>query len=114
MVWPLSLLWSSNSNSNNNDVQTRGEASNFAVAPEAKRSSSSSNPIDLLHHFESPGMSLPPSARVGDPKLKQRQGQPLSIWQLGKMGTFAAMKGALQRVLVFTAARGSSVRGSSA
>ncbi|OSX67049.1 hypothetical protein POSPLADRAFT_1175785 [Postia placenta MAD-698-R-SB12] len=92
MVWPLSLLWSSNSNSNNDDVQTRGEASNFAVAPEAKRSSSSSNPIDLLHHFESPGMSLPPSARVGDPKLKQRQGQPLSIWQLGKMGTFAAMK----------------------
>lgn len=52
-----------------------------------------SSPAEALRHFEYPGLAPPPSARVGDPKLKQRESQPLKLWHLWKFGTFAAMKG---------------------
>lgn len=84
MIWPLSLFYSG-------DADIAGK-SDRPVSSEATKPSSPS-PMDLLQHFESPCVPLPPSARVGDPKLRQREGQPLSIWQLGKMGIFAAMKG---------------------
>ncbi|KAI0964265.1 hypothetical protein AcW1_001125 [Taiwanofungus camphoratus] len=83
MIWPLSLFYSG-------DADIAGK-SDRPVSSEATKPSSPS-PMDLLQHFESPCVPLPPSARVGDPKLRQREGQPLSIWQLGKMGIFAAMK----------------------
>ncbi|KAI0800729.1 Alpha/Beta hydrolase protein [Fomes fomentarius] len=51
-----------------------------------------SSPAEALRHFEYPGLAPPPSARVGDPKLKQRESQPLKLWHLWKFGTFAAMK----------------------
>lgn len=47
---------------------------------------------DLLRHFDVPGLP-PPSARVGDPKMKQRESQPMRLWQLWRYGAFAAMKG---------------------
>ena len=51
-----------------------------------------SSPADALRHFEYPGVP-PPSARVGDPKLKQRESEPVRLWHLWKYGTFAAVKG---------------------
>ena len=51
------------------------------------------SPSHLLQHFEKPGVPLPPSARVGDPKLKQRERQPLTLWQLSKLAAFGAAKG---------------------
>ncbi|KAK7686726.1 hypothetical protein QCA50_010326 [Cerrena zonata] len=45
----------------------------------------------LLRHYE-PGLSIPPSARIGDPKLKQKETVPLRLWQLWKYGAFAATK----------------------
>ncbi|PCH34152.1 hypothetical protein WOLCODRAFT_113251 [Wolfiporia cocos MD-104 SS10] len=89
MVWPFTSLLSSA------DEPCEGRAD----PPAPSRTTSASkdggaSPMQLLQHFASPGVPLPPSARVGDPRLKQRQGQPLSIWQLGKMGAVAAKKAA--------------------
>lgn len=47
---------------------------------------------ELLRYFEAPGVPPPPSSRVGDPKLKQRQSQPFKLTDLWKYGTFAAWK----------------------
>ncbi|EPQ60247.1 alpha/beta-hydrolase [Gloeophyllum trabeum ATCC 11539] len=44
----------------------------------------------LLQHYEANGKP-PPSARV-DPKVKQQESQPFSIWDLWKYGAFAATK----------------------
>ena len=52
-----------------------------------------SSPADALRHFEYPGLPIPPSARVGDPKLKQRESEPVRLWHLWKYGAFAAVKG---------------------
>ncbi len=49
--------------------------------------------IELLRHFEAPGVPPPPSARVGDPKLKQREGKPIRLWDLWRYGAFVAVKG---------------------
>ena len=51
------------------------------------------NPAEALRHYEYPGVPIPPSARVGDPRLKQRESEPLRLWHLWKYGTFAAVKG---------------------
>ncbi|PSS29747.1 hypothetical protein PHLCEN_2v2895 [Hermanssonia centrifuga] len=48
--------------------------------------------IELLRHFEAPGVPPPPSARVGDPKLKQREGKPIRLWDLWRYGAFVAVK----------------------
>ncbi|KAI0094480.1 Alpha/Beta hydrolase protein [Irpex rosettiformis] len=45
---------------------------------------------DLLKHFEAPG--VPPSSRVGDPTLKQRESQPIRLWHLWKHVAFVAWK----------------------
>ncbi|KZT27694.1 lipase/ esterase [Neolentinus lepideus HHB14362 ss-1] len=44
----------------------------------------------LLQHYEAGGKP-PPSARV-DPKVKQQETQPFSMWDLWKYGAFAATK----------------------
>nr|VWO94048.1 Hormone-sensitive lipase [Ganoderma boninense] len=46
---------------------------------------------EALRHFQSP-IAVPPSSRVGDPKLKQRESQPIRLWEFWKYGAFAAMK----------------------
>ncbi|KAI0699386.1 Alpha/Beta hydrolase protein [Cerioporus squamosus] len=51
-----------------------------------------STPTEALRHFESPGVPIPPSSRVGDPKLKQRESQPIRLWHLWQYGAFAAVK----------------------
>ncbi|KAH9920257.1 Alpha/Beta hydrolase protein [Epithele typhae] len=56
------------------------------------RHSGDFSPVDALRHFEYPGIPLPPSARVGDPKAKQRENEPIRLWHLWKYGTFAAVK----------------------
>ncbi|KAI0783326.1 Alpha/Beta hydrolase protein [Abortiporus biennis] len=48
--------------------------------------------LTLLTHFETPSDVLPPSARVGDPKLKQRDGPTTRLWQIWKYGAFVAVK----------------------
>lgn len=58
-------------------------------------SSQSAVPTTLLEHFHGPDVPVPPSARIGDPTLKQRESQPWGLWQLWKAGKFAAAKGAL-------------------
>ncbi|KAI0756250.1 Alpha/Beta hydrolase protein [Daedaleopsis nitida] len=57
-----------------------------------KHSVDYSSPAEALRHYECPGVSPPPSSRVGDPKLKQRESQPLKLWHVWKYGAFAAMK----------------------
>ncbi|TBU37593.1 Alpha/Beta hydrolase protein [Dichomitus squalens] len=49
-------------------------------------------PREALRHFERPSEALPPSSRVGDPKVKQRKNEPMRLWELWKYGAFAAMK----------------------
>ncbi|KAI0778726.1 Alpha/Beta hydrolase protein [Trametes elegans] len=61
-----------------------------AVLP--KLSARISDTPEALKHFECPGVPPPPSSRVGDPKLKQRESQPLRLWHWWKFGTFAAVK----------------------
>ncbi|KAJ8488129.1 hypothetical protein ONZ51_g3753 [Trametes cubensis] len=58
----------------------------------ARWSSDISSLPEALKHFESPGVPPPPSSRVGDPKLKQRESQPLRLWHWWKFGAFAAVK----------------------
>ncbi|KAL7285552.1 hypothetical protein ACG7TL_000656 [Trametes sanguinea] len=58
----------------------------------ARLSSDISSPPEALKHFEYPGVPPPPSSRVGDPKLKQRESEPLRLWHLWKFGAFAAVK----------------------
>ncbi|KAJ3553417.1 hypothetical protein NM688_g3626 [Phlebia brevispora] len=86
MAWPLSLFSggdaarSADSESGSDrDLEQQSEVPSSAVT-------------ELLRHFEAPGLALPPSARVGDPKLKQRESQPLRLWQLWRYGAFAALK----------------------
>ncbi|KAI0828960.1 Alpha/Beta hydrolase protein [Trametes gibbosa] len=50
------------------------------------------NTPEALKHFQYPGAPPPPSSRVGDPTLKQREGQPLRLWHWWKFGAFAAVK----------------------
>jgi hypothetical protein len=54
--------------------------------PSLKRS-----PSALLHYYATPGVP-PPSARL-DPSLKQRESQPIRIWDLWRYGLIAASKG---------------------
>ena len=51
------------------------------------------SPKELLRHYAAPGVPLPPSARVGDPKLKQREREPFRLTSLWRYGAFAAWKG---------------------
>lgn len=88
MVWPLSLL------SGGSDAELSQETDKTDLDQQP------SSPVkELLRHFESPSLSLPPSSRVGDPKLKQRESQPIRVWHLWKYGAFAAMKGECSVVL---------------
>jgi len=100
MPWPFSLLWSRNSESDKNDIKDTEDTENNggtvteAVSSTAKEvADATPSPTDLLRHFEQSGVALPPGARVGDPKLKQREQQPMSLWQLGKVAAFGAAKG---------------------
>jgi hypothetical protein len=47
--------------------------------------------LRLLQHYEASG-TTPPGARA-DPRQKQREGVPFSLWNLWKIGTAAAFKG---------------------
>ena len=86
MAWPLSLFTAA-------DTRSPSPGPATPSTPTASPVSPVSPVYDLLRHFEAPGLSLPPSSRVGDPKLKQKEGQPMRLWQFWKYGTFAAMKG---------------------
>ncbi|OJT04454.1 Esterase [Trametes pubescens] len=52
---------------------------------------SNSDPSEALKHYENPGVP-PPSSRVGDPRLKQGQREPMRLWHWWKFGAFAAVK----------------------
>ncbi|KAH9858344.1 Alpha/Beta hydrolase protein [Lenzites betulinus] len=58
----------------------------------SKLQTESASPPEALKHYEYPGAPPPPSSRVGDPTLKQREGQPLRLWHWWKFGAFAAVK----------------------
>ncbi|RPD65114.1 hypothetical protein L226DRAFT_19403 [Lentinus tigrinus ALCF2SS1-7] len=57
---------------------------------------------EALRHFETPGISIPPSSRIGDPKLKQRESQPIRLWHLWKYGAFVAVKATTLAADVFS------------
>ena len=87
MAWPISLFSSAasqqqaaGSSKQPEDLNARLEALSPAIQ-------------ELLKHFEAPGVAPPPSARVGDPKLKQRESQPIKLWHWWRYGAFVAMKG---------------------
>ncbi|CCM03795.1 uncharacterized protein FIBRA_05943 [Fibroporia radiculosa] len=82
MTWPFSLFWSGD----------EGPGLSTSKRTSTRAKNITSPPAHLLVHFGGPGGPLPPSARVGDPTLKQRQPNPLNLWQLGRLGAFAAMK----------------------
>ncbi|KAI0692948.1 Alpha/Beta hydrolase protein [Cytidiella melzeri] len=86
MAWPTSLFTSSSSIS---------EASGASESKSDTHSTASYLPeavTDLLKHFEAPGVPPPPSSRVGDPTLKQRESQPIRLWHLWRYATFVAWK----------------------
>ena len=99
MAWPTSFFTGSS------------VAGNAAAAQPAEnnkpgsklRSSTSSLPepvADLLKHFEAPGVPPPPSSRVGDPTLKQRESQPIKLWHLWRHAAFMAWKGERDALIV--------------
>ncbi|KAH9837277.1 lipase/ esterase [Rhodofomes roseus] len=99
MPWPLSLIWPGSSESDKDDAKgakdkenSDGSVTEAGSSAVKEVADATPSPTDLLQHFEQPGLSIPPGARVGDPKLKQRERQPLSLWQLGKMAAFGAAK----------------------
>lgn len=81
MTWPLSLLVSGNT----------AETSPEKHSEKATEKSIEHSIASILRHYE-PGLSIPPSARIGDPKLKQKESVPVKLWQLWKYGAFAASK----------------------
>ena len=94
MTWPLSLLWSGNPEVEQDEPKDTNGSAKEAVSSAVKEvAEAAPSPSHLLQHFEKPGAPPPPSARVGDPKLKQREQQPLSLWQLSKLAAFGAAKG---------------------
>ena len=97
MTWPLSILWSGNPEPEQDEAKDNENADGSAkeaVSSTVKEvADAAPSPSHLLQHFEKPGAPPPPSARVGDPKLKQREQQPLSLWQLSKLAAFGAAKG---------------------
>ena len=97
MTWPLSILWSGNPEPEQDEPKDNENAdggAKEAVSSAVKEvADAAPSPSHLLQHFEKPGVPLPPSARVGDPKLKQRERQPMSLWQLSKLAAFGAAKG---------------------
>ncbi|TFK56860.1 alpha/beta-hydrolase [Heliocybe sulcata] len=75
LPWPLSKLYGSETEETTDRIKG------------VERQDSVSK---LLQHYEAGGKP-PPSARV-DPKIKQQETQPLSIWDLWKYGAFALTK----------------------
>lgn len=91
MTWPLSLLSISYGSTEEEKVV---EEAGLPKAEVKSRPMSPPLPVkELLRHFEAPGVPPPPSARVGDPTLKQREYQPFRLVNLWKYGMFAATKG---------------------
>ncbi|KAH9929679.1 lipase/ esterase [Fomitopsis serialis] len=87
----VSLLWSPNSEGHGNK-ENNGTVTEVVSSAVKEVADATPSPTDLLRHFEQSGVALPPGARVGDPKLKQREQEPLSLWQLGKVAAFGAAK----------------------
>ena len=86
MAWPLSLFAGSSEISDSS-------ASDSSYGELRQPDDVVSPMAELLRHFEAPFVPPPPSSRVGDPKLKQRENEPIRLWHLWKYGAFAAMKG---------------------
>lgn len=82
MYWPFSLF------SSQQEAET--ESDELEESPPALQ-------VDLLRHYEVSGVPLPPSARVGDPSLKQRESQPIRLWHLWKLSLLIAVKGQYRR-----------------
>lgn len=104
-IWPTSLLFASLGSTGKQegtpeDVQeTKSRPSPYTSRTSSSSSTSSGQVLpepvtDLLKHFEAPGVPPPPSSRVGDPTLKQRESQPIRLWHLWKHAAFVAWKGA--------------------
>ena len=91
MTWPLSLLTSGNTTETSPTDEKSGKG---------KEKSIEHSVLSLLRHYE-PGLSIPPSARIGDPKLKQKETVPLKLWQMWKYGAVAASKCELQLTFDF-------------
>lgn len=91
MTWPLSLL-TSDSNTKETSRLVDKKHRDAEKTDEKNEKSLQNSVISLLRHYEH-GLSIPPSARIGDPKLKQKESVPLKLWQLWKYGAFAASKG---------------------
>lgn len=97
MAWPMSLLSGACADTPPAPAPDAGADARECARAEGKPrpKAAVSLPVkELLRHFESPGVPPPPSARVGDPKLKQRESQPFRLLDLWKYGAFAATKGA--------------------
>lgn len=87
MAWPVSLF------SGGFSPEITKPSSEQAADSKYRPQSAPPTVQDLLKHFEAPGVPPPPSARVGDPKLKQREKEPMKLWHLWRYGAFVAMKG---------------------
>ncbi|KAI0348172.1 hypothetical protein BDW22DRAFT_1435947 [Trametopsis cervina] len=84
MAWPISLF-SGSVNTKTNTSEHESESTEREQFP--------SEPVaELLKYFEAPGVAPPPSSRVGDLKLKQREYRPLRPWQLWQHATFIVSK----------------------
>ncbi|KAI0081103.1 hypothetical protein K474DRAFT_1764451 [Panus rudis PR-1116 ss-1] len=88
MAWPLSLL-SPSCSATHADVNSQGEG---LETPRDRPDIVESSLAALLRHFEHPDVPIPPSSRIGDPKMKQRIGEPINLKKLFKFGVFAATK----------------------
>lgn len=91
MTWPLSLL--SSGYGSTEEEQVVEEAGLPKAEVKSRPKSPPPHVNELLRHFEAPGVPPPPSSRVGDPTLKQREYQPFRLVNLWKYGVFAATKG---------------------
>lgn len=87
----LSLPWPLNRSTP--DVDCSDEKRDPARGGNGRSLRRQSSFLQRLTHYDEPGVR-PPSARV-DPSLKQREGQPFSLWNLLKLGPAAALKSAL-------------------
>ncbi|KAI0785317.1 Alpha/Beta hydrolase protein [Irpex lacteus] len=101
-IWPTSLLFAGlGSTGKHEDTPENVQEKKSRPSPTSRTSSNSSSsstssgqvPVtDFLKHFEAPGVPPPPSSRVGDPTLKQRESQPIRLWHLWKHAAFVAWK----------------------
>lgn len=110
-IWPTSLLFAGlGSTDKHGGTPEYVQETKSRPSPTSRTSSNSSSsstssgqvPVtDFLKHFEAPGVPPPPSSRVGDPTLKQRESQPIRLWHLWKHAAFVAWKGGQVVIVIY-------------